>query len=252
MDEEEKEDSNKREFHCWQYLIPELRRLCIGCLNLTDLGAFDTACSNRKELTSLLQFFKSHITNRYEFKSLESLIWASKRFPKISNPRLLLPKPIRGRLTTFDYICQKPGLENITRLLIGGIAESNSINQQDSLEMTCLHYACREGRMENVKLLLSKGAILNCRDIYGRTPVFIACLRQHDELYEFLAREMKADLTKASYGGQTVQDLLEERARVSAANQPSHWDAIPVSVLAAAFFFFYYKRWWELIQELFK
>jgi hypothetical protein len=249
--EEEKEDeSHKRKFYYWQYLFIELKRVCIGFLNLQDLLSFDSSYSNRKELKVLLLYFRSHITNNYEFKSLESLLWASKKLPKLAKPRLVLHH-IHKRLTTWHYVCQSRGLEHVMSLLIQNIVDSKNIDQKDAFEMTGLHYACREGLLQNVKLLVDNKAAINIQDVYGRTPVFIACLRQHDEVFEFLAHKMKADLTIASYGGQSIADLIEERAS-SSTNAPSHWETIPVAVLTAVFFFFYYKRGWELFQELFR
>jgi hypothetical protein len=251
--EEEKKECYKLEFRYWCALFPELKRICVSFLTLQEIQSFDSAHSNRIDVAVLLQFFKCHITNSYEFLNVESLLWATKKLPKISKPRLLLPESVRKRLITFHYICQARGLEHVMRLLIPGIVDSKSINQQDTLEMTGLHYACREGLLHNVKLLVGKNAGINIRDVYGRTPVFLACLRQHDDVYDFLVHEAKADLSIASYGGQSIEDLLLERESSSInANTPSHWEKVTVTVLAITFFYFYYKKGWELMQDLFR
>ncbi|KAL3472288.1 ankyrin repeat-containing domain protein [Aspergillus californicus] len=50
-------------------------------------------------------------------------------------------------------------------------ARKEAVNQADGSGRTPLHYACRSGRPESVKLLLDAGANVNQGDMYRRTPL---------------------------------------------------------------------------------
>ena len=63
------------------------------------------------------------------------------------------------------------------------------IDRADRDGMTLLHYACREGHLQCVQLLLEEGAALEKQDRDARTPLHLACYmagrdmsRGHDHL----------------------------------------------------------------------
>jgi ankyrin repeat protein len=58
------------------------------------------------------------------------------------------------------------------------------------LGMTSLHVAVRQGKLEYVKLLVARGALLNACELYGRTPLVLAIYMHYkDEEYSSMVAE---------------------------------------------------------------
>jgi len=51
---------------------------------------------------------------------------------------------------------------------------------------TALHVAAAKGQVGSTRLLLSRGAAVDCRDCFGITPLFEAVRNGHDEVAELL------------------------------------------------------------------
>lgn len=73
----------------------------------------------------------------------------------------------------------------------------------DSCKKTLLNYACKEGWLELVKFLLSKGFDVNTKDSRGRTPLIMATHFSDSSVVDFLI-ECKADVNLRGEGGLTL------------------------------------------------
>ncbi|MDE1151327.1 MAG: ankyrin repeat domain-containing protein [Micavibrio sp.] len=60
---------------------------------------------------------------------------------------------------------------------VDALAEKPNLDWEDSEQLTTLHYAAREGRVEAVRLLLDAGANPLVKDIHNRTPLSFAAER---------------------------------------------------------------------------
>jgi len=63
------------------------------------------------------------------------------------------------------------------------------VDAVDDTKKTCLHLACREGHLELVELLLSKGWQAEARDRMLNTPLHLACSRGHAPIVASLLRK---------------------------------------------------------------
>lgn len=57
-----------------------------------------------------------------------------------------------------------------------------SINIRDDRNLTPLHFACHNGHVNMVKLLLEKGANVDAQTVNGSSPLHFAALDGHDEV----------------------------------------------------------------------
>jgi ankyrin repeat protein len=57
---------------------------------------------------------------------------------------------------------------------------------RDVIVWSPLYFACFEGHIEVVKLLLKNGANVNTVDKFDQTPLYIACLYGHMEIIKLL------------------------------------------------------------------
>ena len=97
------------------------------------------------------------------------------------------------------------------------------LGRSDRQGMTLLHYACREGHMAAVQLLVEQGgAALESQDRDGRTPLHLACLMaakpqlargvDHVAIAQYLQEEGAATATQDKYG-HTPLSYLPHRAK---------------------------------------
>lgn len=104
---------------------------------------------------------------------------------------------------TFDYahgrVWVRPAPALSLKDRIGGL----DLNKGDFLGITPLHRAAKEGRTEDVRLLLAAGAPINAADARGRTPMMYAALHGRAEAFEALM-EAKADAALKDANGGTV------------------------------------------------
>ncbi|PGH01795.1 hypothetical protein AJ80_08962 [Polytolypa hystricis UAMH7299] len=74
------------------------------------------------------------------------------------------------------------------------------VEERNHVGRTALSFAAEEGRLEAVKLLISKdGVDMNRRSRDGRTPLCFAAERGHAEVVKVLAKQDKVDLTASDY-----------------------------------------------------
>lgn len=76
------------------------------------------------------------------------------------------------------------------------------VNQEDTLNQTCLFYLSRDGREDLIRLLLRHGAKANHSDSYGQTPLFYAAREGHCSVMKMLI-EAGADPDFIDNEGQT-------------------------------------------------
>ena len=78
------------------------------------------------------------------------------------------------RLTAPQAVLQG---ESVLKELIG--SNSSAVHDADSCNQTALHMACLLGDSNAVKYIIEAGALLNVRDIQGRTPLLVALRYGH-------------------------------------------------------------------------
>ncbi len=91
------------------------------------------------------------------------------------------------------------------------------------LGVTHLHMACSEGAEERVESYLKQGFDKNALDIFGRTPVYMACQNGHRRIVKLLldkrahfgetTHEVSPFVAACTYGHSDVLELLLERRK---------------------------------------
>mmetsp|Transcript_24416 Transcript_24416/g.17168 ORF Transcript_24416/g.17168 Transcript_24416/m.17168 type:complete len:98 (+) Transcript_24416:641-934(+) len=56
----------------------------------------------------------------------------------------------------------------------------------DDLSLTALHWAVKRNHLEIMKILIKKGAIVNCFDMLNRTPLYLATIQANDQAVSML------------------------------------------------------------------
>jgi len=86
-----------------------------------------------------------------------------------------------------------------------------NINMPDSIGFTALHFACQEGHLESVIILLRKNPNVNLVDKYGNTAAWVTVMNWKggknlavlEELYKY-----GADLTVKNKAGKAALDII--------------------------------------------
>ncbi len=82
------------------------------------------------------------------------------------------------------------------------ISKGADVNREDEEKKTPLHYAAQTGKMEVVQLLIKAGVDLNCKDKEHQTPMTLARNNWHVGLVKLLVSEgADVDLESAAYLG---------------------------------------------------
>ena len=77
------------------------------------------------------------------------------------------------------------------------------INNKNDIENTELHMVCEAGKyLERAKLLINNKANINAINVFGNSPLYLACKNENYEIINLLIRE-NADVTLASHNGYT-------------------------------------------------
>jgi len=142
------------------------------------------------------------------------------------------------RRTTTSTSPSEPRAPTIHRRAGGGdirrlkaeLARGVSASLQDHAGLTPLHWACREGRLDAVLVLLRAGADLRLQDGAGHRPLDVASWYGHAEVVEALvrrARRFMGPLHRAAVAG----DVLRIRAELKAGASVNGRDAIGLTPL---------------------
>jgi ankyrin repeat protein len=78
---------------------------------------------------------------------------------------------------------------------------------------TRLHYACRGGHIEKVRLLLQAGAIPNMEDEEGDTPLIVASIWGHVEIVELLLQAI-ANLHHTNHDNQSALHVAIDQGHI--------------------------------------
>ena len=102
------------------------------------------------------------------------------------------------------------------------IASANNLGRSDRQGLTLLHYACREGHLAAVEMLVEAGVALEAQDRDARTPLHLACMmagklqltrgRDHVAISQYLVQEGAMTGTQDKYG-HTPLSYLPQRAK---------------------------------------
>ncbi|KAL8751936.1 MAG: hypothetical protein Q9184_005898, partial [Pyrenodesmia sp. 2 TL-2023] len=117
-------------------------------------------------------------------------------------------------------LATKANLVAIVRLLVEGGVD---LNYQDDQGESALHLAARLGHMECAKALLGgseaqKANVDLAENIFGWTPLFVACAEGHLSIVEVLV-DAGADTSKADTSGWTAQEHAALRGNVNIAEK---------------------------------
>ncbi|MEJ1276444.1 ankyrin repeat domain 1 (cardiac muscle) [Cricetulus griseus] len=96
----------------------------------------------------------------------------------------------------------KAALENKLPVVEKFLSDKNSPDVCDELESTAIHWACRGGNLDVLKLLLNKGAKISARDKLLSTALHVAVRTGHYECAEHLIA-CEADLNAKDREGDT-------------------------------------------------
>ncbi|XP_065056315.1 uncharacterized protein LOC135684610 [Rhopilema esculentum] len=107
------------------------------------------------------------------------------------------------------YKAAKNGeLESVQKLVAFFEKSHNFVNSRDKKSgNTAMHVACRNGQLEIVEFLLESGADVDCLNIFGVTPFFLALEGLHKRVGQLLI-EWGANIEKKNRSGKTALELL--------------------------------------------
>ena len=113
--------------------------------------------------------------------------------------------------------------------LYGLINGGANLDRADRDGMTLLHYACREGHLACVQLLIEAGVALEKQDRYARTPLHLACYMakremsrgaQHLEIATYLQQHGASTSPQDSFG-HTPLSYLPRAAKLVGLDTPA-------------------------------
>lgn len=138
------------------------------------------------EITALPDEIIHHILNFIKFKELCKVKWVCSRWNSLITEKMLTDKmnTVNGRemYTNLKYAIKNGCVKTIQFML----QFVNNIDMKDSMNMTLVMYAARYGQLKSLKLLKDKGASMEYKCLYGRTPLHYAALYDHLDIAQFL------------------------------------------------------------------
>jgi ankyrin repeat protein len=111
------------------------------------------------------------------------------------------PKVPSREFSTPLHVASRARQTNVVGLLLDYYSyrqQWDFVNKKDEMGRTALHWACRSGRPETVKLLLEAGASPHSKDDAGQTPLH-ACAEFQEENSYWLKQHDNTRMTDAAY-----------------------------------------------------
>lgn len=124
-----------------------------------------------------------------------------------------------GNMIILHAACNNPeiSVEIVKQLCIKGC----EINNRDSFGETPLHLACKNGRIDVMRVLIQYGADVNLKDKNGNTPLIQTCFAAYqDEKEKFIVAinfliENKANINDANKLGDTAKKIILESHKLN-------------------------------------
>lgn len=106
-------------------------------------------------------------------------------------------------------------MERLEKLLnVGFYSQHIDIDETDEEGNTALIYASALGCCDVVRLLVEKGARIDCRDLNDWTPLFWSSVNGHSKIVKYLI-EKGADRQVVSKSGKSIRDVIGKKVRAS-------------------------------------
>ena len=116
-----------------------------------------------------------------------------------------------GAESTFADAVEKQDKETIRRLL----ARQFDVNTPQADGMTALHWAVYLADLQTTEAIVRAGAIVDCENRYGVTPLSVACENGNSKIVELLL-EHGANANATLFGGETVLMTAARTGRIGA------------------------------------
>ena len=87
------------------------------------------------------------------------------------------------------------------------------VNTQDTIGFTALHFACQEGHLQCVKILLTGKSNINIPDKYGNTPAWVTVMNWKGGKNFSVLKELYkngADLNIKNNAGNSAIDIIPQ------------------------------------------
>jgi ankyrin repeat protein len=114
----------------------------------------------------------------------------------------IMPPTTKNPVRSFVSACLNGRADEVKRLVAGGLAADTC----DQHKLSGLILAGRKGHVNVAKVLVSRGANIEYRDVRGRTPLFHAATFKRYAFVEYLA-SLGADVNPVDVHGWTPLDV---------------------------------------------
>ena len=88
-----------------------------------------------------------------------------------------------------------------------------NINEQGKFGRTALYYACRNGSLDLIQILLDKGANIELRNHHGFTPIYCASLHNQPHIIQLL-HDYGGNIYKTDAGGLSPLHIAAEKGYI--------------------------------------
>ena len=125
-----------------------------------------------------------------------------------------------------------------------------NFNPTDVNQMTPLHWACKEGKIEAVQLLVSNVSIdVNCPDNEGKTPLHLACQNGNSEVVKLLLKEAGINVDATDQNGMTPTSIYCWLLILARKLLLSEWIWVIFSGKKIYISARRYSNWWSSFKE---
>ena len=99
------------------------------------------------------------------------------------------------------------------------------MNHHNSKNIFALHMACSVGSVDVVRLLINRGANVECRNELNQTPLMVAAEFNHSDIIKCLLEEGSADIEARDNDGMTSLLKASSKGHIEAAQMLGRNDA---------------------------